>query len=402
MRPQNILSMLVITPFLCWALNSAAQVPPTPAPTGTPRLSVTARLTQVSGHSIIACTVKDSTGRAVRSQTVSVQKSAAVTGPFALWMSKKTNVNGQALLPYAQPTYTWYVRCASTLPAGTAAQATLFVSTPKTITGKRPRPSPTATPRPIATATPIPTVTLTPAAIPTVKPPTTPTPTPSATPIPTAITIGDTTIESRDDSNNANCLTVQKATLSQTATIQSLSLYVNALGGNLRLGLYADNAGAPGALLASTNEFTPTSTGWNTQNVVSPVSLTAGTYWLAYLPQSNNLGFKMSNNSSGTALWINVNYGPLPATFPSASGGGAGQWSFYATLSTAPTIGDTTIESRDDSGNGNWLSAQKATLNQTATIQSLSLYVNATRWQPATGPVRRQCRFSRCSPSLNQ
>ena len=70
--------------------------------------------------------------------------------------------------------------------------------------------------------------------------------------------------------------------------------------------------------------------------MVSPVSLTAGTYWLAYLAQSNNLGFKMSNNGSGTALWINVNYGPLPATFPSASGGGAGQWSFYATLNTAP------------------------------------------------------------------
>ena len=251
-------------------------------------------------------------------------------------MSKKTNVNGQALLPYAQPTYTWYVRCASTLTAGTAAQATLFVSATKTITGKRPRPSPTATPRPTATATPIPTVTPTPTAIPTVKPTATPTPTPSATPIPTAITIGDTTIESINDSGNGNWLSAQKATLSQTATIQSLSFYVNALGGNLRLGLYADNAGSPGALLASTNEFTPTSTGWNTQSVVSPVSLTAGTYWLAYLAQSNNLGFKMSNNSSGTALWINVNYGPLPATFPSASGGGLGQWSFYATLNTAP------------------------------------------------------------------
>ena len=156
-------------------------------------------------------------------------------------------------------------------------------------------------------------------------------------PTPTSIRIGDTTIESTKDSGNGNLLVVQKATLSQAATIQSLSFYVNALGGNLRLGLYADNAGSPGALKASTNQFTPISTGWNTQNVVTPVSLTAGTYWLAYSPQSNSLGFERSNNGSGTAHWINFNYGPLPATFPSGSSGGSVQWSFYATLNTAPT-----------------------------------------------------------------
>ena len=157
-------------------------------------------------------------------------------------------------------------------------------------------------------------------------------------PTPTSIRIGDTTIESTNDSGNGNLLVVQKVTLSQAATIQSLSFYVNALGGQLRLGLYANNAGSPGALKASTNQFTATSTGWNTQNVVTPVSLTAGTYWLAYLPQSNSLGFKVSNNGSGTAQWINFNYGPLPATFPrGGSSGGSVQWSFYATLNTAPT-----------------------------------------------------------------
>ena len=109
MRPHSVVSMLMITPLLGWALNGAAQVPPTPTPTAAPRLVVGARLTQVSGHSVIACTVKDSKGHALRSQTVSVQKAAAVTGPFADWMSKKTTANGQALLPYAQPTYTWYV-----------------------------------------------------------------------------------------------------------------------------------------------------------------------------------------------------------------------------------------------------------------------------------------------------
>ena len=165
------------------------QCRPGPANAGANRHSaplVTAKLSQVSGHSVIGCTVKDSSGHAVRSQKVSVQKAVAITGPFADWMSKKTAVNGQALLPYAQPTYTWYVRCASTLPAGTAAQQTLFVSATKTIRGIKPRPSPTATPRPTATATatPRPTATPTPTATATATPK--PTATPSPTPKPTA------------------------------------------------------------------------------------------------------------------------------------------------------------------------------------------------------------------------
>ena len=84
-----------------------------PAPTGTPSLYVTAKLTQMSGHSVIACIVKDSAGQAVVSQIVSVEKAAAVAGPYTTWMSKKTNVKGQALLPYAQPRNTWYVRCSA-------------------------------------------------------------------------------------------------------------------------------------------------------------------------------------------------------------------------------------------------------------------------------------------------
>ena len=97
-------------------ISSSHAVTPTPTPTLRP--SVTAKLTKVGSHSVIACTVKDSSGRAIPSQAVSVQKAAAITGPFANWMSKKTSVNGQAILPYAQPTYTWYVRCAAALPLG--------------------------------------------------------------------------------------------------------------------------------------------------------------------------------------------------------------------------------------------------------------------------------------------
>ena len=180
-HPHAILSTLLFTLPLSWALNCSAQTNPTPTPTAAPRLYVAAKLSQVSGHSVITCTVKNSSGRPVVSQTVSVQKSAVVAGPFSLWMSKKTNVNGQALFPYAPPTYTWYVRCTSVAQAGVAAQPMLFVSATKMIRGKKPRPSPTATPIPTATATPTPRPTMTP--VPTVTPTATPRPTATATPL---------------------------------------------------------------------------------------------------------------------------------------------------------------------------------------------------------------------------
>jgi hypothetical protein len=106
------------------------------------------------------------------------------------------------------------------------------------------------------------------------------------------ITIGDTKIESAVDNGNGNTLLAQQATLLQGAIINSLSFYVRTARGNLILGIYdaTGPGGGPGALQAATAGFTPT-TGWNTHNVVTPVVLPAGNYWLAYLPSSNNLTF---------------------------------------------------------------------------------------------------------------
>ena len=93
---------------------------PTPTPKSKKRLhvtislsSTTATLSQVSGRSIITCTVKDDAGRPVVSQTVSVEKAAAVEGPYTTWVSKKTNVKGQGLYPYAQAKNNWYMRCST-------------------------------------------------------------------------------------------------------------------------------------------------------------------------------------------------------------------------------------------------------------------------------------------------
>src|SRR5262249_4475244 len=152
----------------------------------------------------------------------------------------------------------------------------------------------------------------------------------------TTVTIGETNILSAADGGNGNLLLAQSTTLSQPSTINSLSFYVTQASGNLILGIYDASGpnGGPGALKAQTNSFTPV-TGWNTANVVSPVSLPAGTYWLAYLPSSNNLAFVKGLTSGISARYYSYPFGALPAQFSTSPISDPYHWSFYATLNTS-------------------------------------------------------------------
>jgi hypothetical protein len=151
-------------------------------------------------------------------------------------------------------------------------------------------------------------------------------------------TMGETAKLPTNDYGNGNLLCAQSAKLSQAGTLQSLSFYVRRTGGKLRLGLYDASGpmGGPGKKIAETAELTPTA-GWNTANVAKHVSLAAGNYWLAYLPQRNSLGFQ--NGSGGNEVHFAYTYGALPSVFSTAPAKGGTHWSFYATLntSTSPT-----------------------------------------------------------------
>ena len=146
----------------------------------------------------------------------------------------------------------------------------------------------------------------------------------------------------------------QQATLTQTATIQSLSFYVTKASGKLRLGIFDATGpnGGPGTKKAETAEITPT-VGWNKANVIAPVSLPQGTYWLAYLASDNNLAFV--KNLSGQARYYAYSYGPMPATFSTSPESEVVHWSLFATLGTPgvqlPTHALTVI---NGSGGGNY------------------------------------------------
>jgi hypothetical protein len=150
----------------------------------------------------------------------------------------------------------------------------------------------------------------------------------------TTITIGETNILSVTDSNNADYVLAQEATLATPATIRSLSFYVDNAAGLLRLGIYDATGpnGGPGSLEAATAEFVPVA-GWNPVPVISPTLLPAGTHWLAYAPSDNTLSFRRAGDGTGNFVAYSVPYGPLSTTFsPSPTTSGMDHWSFYATL----------------------------------------------------------------------
>src|SRR5579872_3714461 len=147
---------------------------------------------------------------------------------------------------------------------------------------------------------------------------------------------GVTAVLPTADSQNANVLSAQMVGLKTTQTIQSLSFYVTAASGNLILGLYdaTGPSGGPGALKASSASFTP-KTGWNTAKVATPVPLAAGNYWIAFLPSSNALGFRVQRPALGYCRYYSYAFGALPGRFSASPVNCSPQlWSLYATLTT--------------------------------------------------------------------
>ncbi len=206
---------------------------------------------------------------------------------------------------------------------------------------------------------------------------------------PSTITLGTTTILSGNDSGDGGLLAAYQVTLAQSATAQSLSFYVITAAGKLRLGIYdaTGPSAGPGKLLAQIPEITPVA-GWNTTNVTTPVLLPAANYWLAYLPSDGNLHFPIG---SGTATFIGIGYGAMPATFPTTNlSHGGYAFSLYATLSTTAqasfTIALSTPLASDGSVAGTLIGTGTFTAGSTQTV---SATMNAgfafASWSDATG-----------------
>ncbi len=106
----------------------------------------------------------------------------------------------------------------------------------------------------------------------------------------TSNTFGNTNIGTYQDGNDANAKSASYFKCSYTGTVTDIFAYVARVGaaGDGAAAIYADNAGSPGALIASTNKASiGTAYSWVDFHLPSPVSVTSGTvYWLAI--SSNN------------------------------------------------------------------------------------------------------------------
>jgi hypothetical protein len=160
-----------------------------------------------------------------------------------------------------------------------------------------------------------------------------PPPPPPDPPPPTSAKFGETTILPERDNGNGNLLVAQSAKLDNAGKLVSLSFYIDAVGGNLRLALYDATGpnGGPGRLLAQTAEFVPVA-GWNEKAVTPTPSLPAGTYWPAYLPSSNALGFRKRSDASSSGRFYGYQYGAPPTVFSGTPASTPSHWSLYGTV----------------------------------------------------------------------
>jgi|GEM_PF-1235052 hypothetical protein len=193
--------------------------------------------------------------------------------------------------------------------------------------------------------------------------------------ISTDVHVGLDTVGSNTDNPSDNTFIATKATANQNETVDRLNLYIdsNAVG-TARLGIYTDNNGSPGTLLAQTGDITLVN-GWNTGDITS-TNLTSGTdYWLVV--NFNQQGSHPRYNASGTIKFRqNYTYGALPSTAPDMTNIITATYSFYASGMTTD-VGLDTVGSNTDNPSDNTFIATKATANQNETVDWLNLYIDS-------------------------
>lgn len=193
---------------------------------------------------------------------------------------------------------------------------------------------------------------------------------------------GDMTVESGSHSNDSTHLFAEKVSIGNDSMIQSLSIHVKTAAGTMTMGVYADNGGVPGALMASTASFTPV-VGWNTVAVSTPTVLPYGTYWLAFQPSDNSEATAF-NSASGTFLQANNAYGALPSTFPSSSTM-TGTFSIYANFYTPHLINNAVYMLTPVNAQGTYLNANGTTAGSTVSISTQGVWfdssTNPRKWQ---------------------
>jgi hypothetical protein len=162
-------------------------------------------------------------------------------------------------------------------------------------------------------------------------------------------TIGKTNIGATPDTGYGSLVAADKITTGpENATLNSISTYVGSpidtTNNKYYLGIYKDNGGTPGTLIATSTQGTLTASAWNTLSVSA--SLSANTsYWLAFFTNttqgSDPYQYYDTTATTTHAYDSGVSFSSgLPAAF-TTSGTSTTMHSIYASVSETGPLGAT-------------------------------------------------------------
>lgn len=134
-----------------------------------------------------------------------------------------------------------------------------------------------------------------------------------------------------ETNNDLNAMRFLNNAATGTLTTIEMLFQDTTPNGLVRLGVYADNAGVPGALVLDAGQVA-VANGWvSISGLNLPVTLNTY-YWLSFNLQSPNGVTYQTGQAAQSHRWAPSAFGPLPATYPGTSASSANQFVMRATV----------------------------------------------------------------------
>ena len=168
-----------------------------------------------------------------------------------------------------------------------------------------------------------------------------PAPAPAPSPVPPSTSgnlVGDTTVETNADSNTAGSAEAFRTTAVATGQAGQVQVYIDSANtaSTVEVGVYVDNGGQPGTLLAQGTVMSPSAAAWNAAALAQPASITAGqTYWIAILGSGGTVRFRDGHGTGPSQMNTSTGLSSLPASWSPGASYSDGPLSAY--LIGAPT-----------------------------------------------------------------